>query len=208
MGRRVAGALPAGALAASMALAACGGLGPSEELTAAQKDIAEVKIGPPAAAKADTDAAASTASSRLAIAGWADHPARTYRPGEKITLSLRVSEDAFVAVLQVLRNGETTLLFPNKYQPKAAVAANTVLQIPGPGDPYEILAPASGPELIEFIAAATGGSWLFNRTPTGSAYFASLGFTTRSLAKEIAESVKSKKGETSAARQSLVLRVE
>jgi len=158
-------------------------------LTAAQKFIAEMQIGP----------------SGLVIAGGVDRANRTYRPGEPMTVSVRVNKDAYVAVLRVRRSGETTLLFPNRLQPKAAVVANTSLQIPASDTAAPLTAGKTSPELIEIVAATAGGSWLFTKAPSGDAAFVELGATTRALAKEIATSLRSHGGSETAAASQIVL---
>lgn len=173
-----AGVLRCGLALAALAAASCGVIGTSRQLTAAQGFIADMKLEP----------------SDLTIVGWVDHKSRRYDTGDKITLSVWVNRDAYVAVLRVLRSGKTTLLFPNKIQPKALVGASTTVQIPGAGDSYEIVAGKDGPELIEFLASTNGNSWLFTRKPAGSATFVELGTTTKELAKDIVASLQGKSG--------------
>jgi hypothetical protein len=159
----------------SLTVAACGVVGTSRDLTAAQKFIAEIKL-----------------ESDLTLVGWVDHKNRSYDTGEKMIFSVWVNRDAYVAVLRVLRSGKTTVLFPNKVQPKALIAAGTTVQIPDPGDKYEIVAGKDGPELIEFLASTDGNSWLFTRKPAGSATFVELGATTKELAKDIPAALRGK----------------
>src|SRR5436309_8022161 len=78
--------------------AGCGVVGSSVELSDAQQVIADMKLGP----------------SELRVVGGVDHADRSYRVGEPIALSLQVNQDANAAVLRVLPNGATTLIFPNK----------------------------------------------------------------------------------------------
>jgi len=188
------------------ALAGCGVIGTARQLTAAQEAIADMKIDP----------------SDLTITGWVDRDDRTYRTGQRIKFSVWVNRDAYVAVLRVLRNGKTTLLFPNKLQPKAMVPASMTVNIPGAGDRFEIVAGKQTPELIEFVASTKGDSWLFTRKPEGSATFVELGTTTKELAKDIAAALegkgdgegkdkdkdKGKGGKAMGAAQSIILAIE
>jgi hypothetical protein len=148
--------------------AGCGVL-QGDQLTDAQQVIADLKTG----------------SSDLKIVGKAEQAERHYRTGEPIALSFEVNKPAFVAVLRVLPNGVTTRLFPNKIQSSAQIAANTIVRVP-----QTVAAAKPGIILFEFIAAASGESWLFTRKPTGAADFVELGATTRAVAKDLALSLK------------------
>ncbi len=178
-------ALALWAVAGAVAGAACSAIGDSAALTDAQQAIADMKIGP-----------SDVSGAELKIIGGVDHGDRRYRVGEPVTLSVEVNKAAFVAVLRVMPNGATTLVFPNRQHATAQVPANSPLRIPEPGAPFTITADKPGVVLFEFVAASRGGSWLFNRTPgtarkgrpsggEGSADFAELGTTTRALAKDI-----------------------
>ena len=144
--------------------------------------------------------------SPLTIAAAADRRDRAYRTGEKIRLSVRLGEPAYLAVLEVRRSGETRLLFPNKRHPGAFEPANVPVSIPGPGDAFAILAPHPGTVLIEVVASTSDASWLFHRTPAGSAVFADLGSTTHLLARDIASALK--QGGAAAAASAILIRVE
>jgi hypothetical protein len=175
----------------ALALSACSALGGDPPLDYAQQVIDRARIGP----------------SELSVVGGIDHRNLVYRPGQKIRLTVSVSRDAYVAVLRVLANGVTTLVFPNRYQTSARLAANTVLEIPGAGDPFTITAGKPGPELFKFVATTNGGSWLFSTKPEPGATFAELGSTTRALAKQISDSLGTTGGAKAAA-AALVVRVE
>jgi hypothetical protein len=145
-----------------------------DQLTDAQQVIADLKTG----------------ASELKIVGRVEQADRHYRTGEAIVLAFEVNKPAYVAVLRVLPNGVTTRLFPNKIQSSAQIAANTIVRVPQTGAPLAIAAAKPGIILFEFIAAASGESWLFTRKPTGAADFVELGATTRAVAKDIAQSLK------------------
>jgi hypothetical protein len=145
-----------------------------DQLTDAQQVIADLKTGP----------------SDLKIVGRTEQADRHYRTGEPIALSFEVNKPAYVAVLRVLPNGVTTRLFPNKIQSSAQITANTMVRVPQAGAPLTITAAKPGVVLFEFIAAASGESWLFTRKPMGAADFVELGATTRAIAKDLALSLK------------------
>jgi hypothetical protein len=170
----------------AVAATACSAIGAQETLTDAQQVIADMKIG-----------ASEPKGADLGIVGVVDHADR--RVGEPIILSVQVNKAADVAVLRVMPNGETTLIFPNRRQPSARVSAGTPLRIPEPGAPLAITADRPGVVLFEFIASMRGDSWLFNRKLQASADFAELGTTTRALAKDIVLSLKVGHGSDTAA---------
>jgi Domain of unknown function (DUF4384) len=166
--------------------AGCGGIGGGGfELTDAQQVIANMKLGP----------------SELRVVGGVGRADRTYRIGEPIALTLQVNKDAKAAVLRVLANGTTTLLFPSKEQPAAEVAANAIVRVAGGA------LDKPGIVLFEFVAAGSGDSFLFDQTRAEEGTHAELGTTTRSLAKEIPQSLKPGPGRDTAAAH-LAVRVE
>lgn len=181
------GRRPALAAAALWAIAGAGCtlVGDSVVLTDAQQVIADMKLGP----------------SELKIFGTVDHLDRAYRAGEPIALTLQVNKDAKAAVLRVLANGTTTLLFPSKEHPAAKAAANTVVAVPG------VTADTPGTVLFEFVAAGSGDSFLFDKNRAEEGAHAQLGATTRALAKEIMMSLKPGPGRETAAAH-LAVRVE
>jgi Domain of unknown function (DUF4384) len=135
----------------------------------------------------------------LTIAGSTDREDTTYDPGRPIVLSVKVSKAAHVAILRVLPNGSTTIVFPNKAHPKSDVAANTALTVPGPGESLKIAGDKPGIVLFEFLASTAGDSWLFNRAPDKDADFANLGVTTRAIAKNLPSALKVGRGPETAA---------
>jgi hypothetical protein len=131
----------------------------------------------------------------MTITGSVDREDTTYDTGQPITLSVKVSKDAHVAILRVLPNGDTTIVFPNRAHPKADVAANTVLTVPAPDDAVKIAAPDKpGIVLFEFIASSVGDSWLFHRQPDKDSDFADLGITSRAIAKDVVSTLKVGRG--------------
>jgi hypothetical protein len=136
----------------------------------------------------------------MTIAGSVDRKDTTYQPGQPIALSVKVNKPAHVAILRVLPNGDTTIVFPNKAHPKSDVAANAVLSVPGPGEAVKITAPDKpGIVLFEFIASSAGDSWLFTRAPDKDSNFADLGVTTHTIAKDLVSTLKVAKGPETAA---------
>jgi hypothetical protein len=105
--------------------------------------------------------------------------------GKPIVLSAEVDRPAYIAVLQVMRSGDTTEVFPSRMRPEGLVAAGTPLHITVPAPTTANAADRSSTVLYEFIAATKGTSWLFHPQPAAGNDFVSLGPTTRALARDI-----------------------
>jgi Domain of unknown function (DUF4384) len=119
-----------------------------------------------------------------------DRPDTTYDPGQPIALKVETNKDAYVAVLRVLENGDTTIIFPNKAHRDAAVKAHTALVVPAPGDPIKITADKPGIVMFEVLASTSGNPWLFKRAPDEGSDFAALGVSSRNIAKDIVSTLK------------------
>jgi len=171
--------------------AACGIIGDKERLSDAQQVIADMKIG-----------FSDQPGAGLRVIGAVDHADRRYRVGEPVSLSVEVNRAAYVAVLRVMPNGATTLIFPNRRHGNAQLAASSPLHVA-----ENIAAKKPGVALFEFVASTRGDSWLFNRKPEEPADFAELGTTTHTLAKDIVTSLRVGHGADTAASH-LALRVE
>lgn len=161
--------------------AGCGAVNRTEmlrqdELTDAQNAIAQTKIN-----RGD-----------MTIQASVDHPDRAYDPGQPITLSVETSKNAYVAILRVLPNGGTTIIYPNRAHRDASLAANRVLTTQMPAD-------KPGIELFEFIASTEKNAWLFKRDPDNGSDFADLGVSTHNLAKDIVSGLKTGTGHDTAA---------
>jgi hypothetical protein len=126
----------------------------------------------------------------LSIQGSVDRPDTTYDPGQPITLTVKTSKDASVAILRVLPSGDAAIVFPNRAHRDAKVAVNTILTIPAPGEQVKITGDKPGIVLFEFIASTAGTSWLFKRAPDDGSDFADLGTTTRDIAKDLVSTLK------------------
>jgi hypothetical protein len=135
----------------------------------------------------------------MTISGSVDRADTTYDPGQPITLSVQTSKDAYVAILRVLPNGDTAIILPNRAHSSAAIAANTALTVPAPGEAVKIAVDKPGIVLFEFIASTASGSWLFKRPPDNDSDFADLGGTTRTIAKDLVSTLKPGPGHDTAA---------
>lgn len=143
-------------------------------LTDAQQVIADMKIN----------------HGDMTIEAAVDRADTTYDPGQPVVVSVKTSKNAYVAILRVLANGDTTIVFPNRGRRNAAVAANTLLTVPAPGDPVKITVGKPGIELYEFIASTSNDAWPFTRAPDNGSDFADLGGSTRYIAKDLLGALK------------------
>lgn len=172
------------ALTAGCGVAASTGMLRDDALTDAQQAISGIKID----------------SGGLKITGSVDRSDTSYAVDQPITLSVKVSKDAHVAILRVLPNGDTTLVFPNKAHPASDVAANVPLIVPAPGEGVTITGGGKpGIVLFEFVASTEATSWLFKRAPDKGSDFANLGVTSRAIAKDATGSLKAGKHPDTAA---------
>jgi hypothetical protein len=142
-----------------------------------------------------TDAQNAIADTRfdhgdLTISVSTDRPDTTYDPGQPITLKVETNKDAYVAILRVLENGDTAIVFPNKAQRDTAVKAHTALLVPGPGSPVKIAADKPSIVMFEVLASTSGNSWLFKRAPDEGSDFADLGVSSRNIAKDLVSTLK------------------
>ena len=91
----------------------------------------------------------------LEVLAWVDRPDYTYASGEDVQVFVETSKDAWVTVLNVDPAGETTVLFPNRYQSDNFVAAGRTLQVPGREAGFRIVvAGGVGAELLKVVASS------------------------------------------------------
>lgn len=93
--------------------------------------------------------------SGLRVTAWVDQQDNTYEVGETLTLTVQSNADAFVTVLNNGTNGQTTVIFPNRFQSDNRVPANKPFRIPavGSGSVLRVGGPA-GTDLIKVIASS------------------------------------------------------
>ena len=91
---------------------------------------------------------------RLEVLAWVDRPDYTYASGEDVQVFVETNKDAYVTVLNVDPAGETTVLFPNRYQSDNFVTAGRALKVPDPSSRFRIVVSgAVGTELLKVIAS-------------------------------------------------------
>ena len=78
---------------------------------------------------------------------------RSYRIGEVVSLRLRVSEDAQVAILNIDAEGRVTVLRPNPLAPSTSLPGGVWQQFPPPGADFVLqVAPPPGRNEIRILA--------------------------------------------------------
>lgn len=97
---------------------------------------------------------ADTRGDGLEVLAWVDRPEYTYASGEEVHVFVEANKDAYITVLNVDPAGETTVLFPNRYQPDNWLAAGRTLQVPDQAAEFRIVVSgAVGTELLKVIAS-------------------------------------------------------
>ena len=90
----------------------------------------------------------------LEVVAWVDRPDSTYARGERVRMFVETNKDAYVTILNVDPAGETTVLFPNRYQADNQVRAARAVEIPTPGSGSQVVVGGTvGNELIKVIAS-------------------------------------------------------
>ena len=113
----------------------------SRTLSIQQTAVYDVKPPPPAQGGLD-------------VVAWVDRSDYTYASGEEVKLFVETNKDAYVTVLNVDPAGQTTVLFPNEFQPNNLVRADRVLEVPDPTSLSRIVVTGTtGTELIKVLAS-------------------------------------------------------
>ncbi len=91
--------------------------------------------------------------SQLQVDVWANRADGNYLPEESLQLYVRTNQDAWITVLATDSMGRTTVIFPNAYSNKLAIAGNSVTAIPGPGDQWKLtIKEPLGTNMIKVLA--------------------------------------------------------
>jgi hypothetical protein len=76
-----------------------------------------------------------------------------YRDGEQMVLSIYATQDAFIKVYHIDVNGNTQLIYPNRFNPDNFIPGETYTQIPAGDDPFTFeLHEPFGTEYIQILA--------------------------------------------------------
>ncbi len=117
-----------------------------KDLSPQQRSVA---TGLPQVSSTET---ASTDALRISVD--LDRDSREYRIGDTLSLSINVSEDAYVEVWNVGTSGKVTRIFPNAFAQDNHVKAGQTVSLPGAGAEYEfaVMEP-QGWELVTVFAS-------------------------------------------------------
>ena len=96
----------------------------------------------------------NTAGTGLMIKTAVDSPDARYRHGDTLTLTVDVTEDAYVWVFDTGTSGKVHQIFPNRYESDNFVRAGKAISIPPAESEYQLLVShPKGVELLTVIAS-------------------------------------------------------
>lgn len=102
--------------------------------------------------------APSSAGSELSVMASVDRPDARYRHGDSLSLTVSVSEDAWIWVFDTGTSGKVHQIFPNRYETENFVRAGSPVTIPNEGADYHFLVSRpKGAELLTVIASRNDG---------------------------------------------------
>ncbi len=114
-------------------------------------DIRQVPMAKLEAAPVSTQ---NTAGTELAVKTAVDRPDARYGHGDTLTLTVDVTEDAYVWVFDTGTSGKVHQIFPNRYESDNFVRAGKAISIPPAGSEYQLLVShPKGAELLTVIAS-------------------------------------------------------
>lgn len=92
-------------------------------------------------------------ASDLKVSTWVNRQDALYVPGDKVQIYFKVSQSAYVTVLNVDAEGNTTVLFPNRFATSNKVKGGAVIKLPADGAAYDLqVGKPYGSNLIKVIA--------------------------------------------------------
>ena len=96
----------------------------------------------------------SSSSSALAVKTAVDRPDARYGHGDRLVLTVEVTEDAYVWVFDTGTSGKVHQIFPNNHESDNFVRADSPIAIPSQEADYELLVShPTGVELLTVIAS-------------------------------------------------------
>lgn len=117
------------------------------------KDL-DIRQVPMAKLEAAPVSAQTTASAGLVVKTAVDRPDARYRHGDTLTLTVDVTEDAYVWVFDTGTSGKVHQIYPNRYESDNFVRAGKAIAIPPAGSEYQLLVShPKGVELLTVIAS-------------------------------------------------------
>ena len=117
------------------------------------KDL-DIRQVPMAKLEAAPVSAQTTAGTELVVNTAVDRADARYRHGDTLTLTVDVTEDAYVWVFDTGTSGKVHQIFPNRYESDNFVRAGKAVSIPPAGSEYQLLVShPKGVELLTVIAS-------------------------------------------------------
>ena len=145
------GVAPVAAALVAVSQLAASAAGAAESSLLKDLDIRQVPI---AKIEPVAGGAASSAGGGLMVTTAVDRPDARYRHGESLTLTVDVTEDAYVWVFDTGTSGKVHQIFPNRFTSDNFVRAGKSLAIPQEGADYQLLVShPKGAELLTVIAS-------------------------------------------------------
>lgn len=149
-----------------------------------------------AAQTSGTGAASGAAAGKLSVSASLDRADSVYRDGEKLVLTVRTTEDAYVWVFDTGTSGKVHQIFPNRYEKDNFVRKGVPVSIPGADSKYDLaVSHPKGAELITVIASKDDTPLtqdMIDRE-TGAGPFLALRGTATSVAKDLSVTLRKKK---------------
>ena len=134
----------------------------------------------------------------LAVMSAVDRSDAQYSHGESLVLTVEVTEDAYVWVLDTGTSGKVHQIFPNRYENDNFVRAGNPVAIPSAGADYQLLVShPKGAELLTVIASKDStpltAGLIEEETDAGA--FLALRGSAASIAKDLSISLKEKESD-------------
>lgn len=125
-------------------------------------------------------------SSVLKPVMWMDRSDLLYRPGEYAKAFVRLNQDAYVTVLNVSADGQTTVLFPNQYVSDNRVRANATLELGTERSNFRLaVSEPYGGNVLKVIASDRPIDWMAGRTMSRSGPFMAVADKGSALARQL-----------------------
>ena len=149
--RTARGGVPVAAALVALSQLAASAASATESSLLKDLDIRQVPI---AKIERMTDGATDGVGGGLMVRTAVDRPDGRYRHGESLSLTVDVTEDAYVWVFDTGTSGKVHQIFPNRFESDNYVRAGTSLAIPREGAEYRLLVShPKGAELLTVIAS-------------------------------------------------------
>ena len=159
-----------------------------KDLHVLQVPMAELKPS-----KMESSIANAGEKKRLTVKASVDRQDKTYKHGDKLTLTLETSQDAYVWVFDTGTSGKVHQIFPNKHETENLVRAGKKVMIPKSGVDYDfVVSHPKGAELLTTIASKDKHSLTEDMISESTGTFLALKGNSASVAKDLSISLRKK----------------